>query len=89
MIDEFMLTTLDNPYNPFTNYDEWFNFDTTKGYNTCGYLARITNASNELSPSDEAIAIDKAMDEIVEMNVFGNYIKVKKDFVPRASDIEK
>ena len=41
-----MLTTTDNPYNPFKNFDEWFMYDTEKGYNSCGYLARIAKLSD-------------------------------------------
>lgn len=82
MDTEYMLTTLDNPYNPFTQFDEWLSYDTSRGYNTCAYLARVTKASNELSDFDEALAIDQAMDEIVNLNLSGNYIKVREDFIP-------
>lgn len=76
-----MLTTIDNPYNPFTQFDEWFAFDESKGYYTCEYLARIARSSDELSPEDEALAINAAIDEIVELNVLGIYKKVsRKDF---------
>ncbi len=74
--DQTMLTTTDNPYNPFTHYDAWFNFDESMGYHTCGYLARITKSSDELSEADEAIAIDAAINEIVLMNVSGIYKKI-------------
>ena len=82
---ESMLTTIDNPYNPFTEFDEWLSFDIAKGYNTCGYLARIAMSSDELSDTDQSLAIEQAIDEIVEMNVNGLYIKVTEDsFKPRA-----
>jgi hypothetical protein len=80
---EFMLTTIDNPFNPFNNYDEWYAFDVAHQYNTCAYLARITKSSDELSDSDELIAIEEAMNEIVNLNITGKYIKVKEDYVPR------
>lgn len=89
MDTEFMLTTLDNPFNPFTDYDSWYNYDTSKGYNTCAYLARITKSSDELSEVDEELAIQQAMDEIVSLNLLGNYIKVRADFIPRVVDTEK
>ena len=89
MIDEFMLTTLDNPYNPFTHYDDWLNYDTTKGYHTNAYLARIVKSSNELSEADEALAIDDAMNEIISFNLLGNYIKVRADYKPRVDDSKK
>lgn len=80
-MDEVMLTTIDNPYNPFTQFDEWFAFDESKGYYTCEYLARIARSSDELSPEDEALAINAAIDEIIELNVLGIYKKVsRKDF---------
>ena len=85
MEEVFMLTTLDNPFNPFTDYDKWYEFDTSNGYNTCAYLARITKSSDDISEADEALAIDAAMNEIVSLNLSGNYIKIKEDFKPIVS----
>lgn len=72
----FMLTTVDNPYDPFTQFDEWFAFDRDHGYDTTSYLARIVRSSDELSEADQEEAIDNAIDEILEFNVLGIYIKV-------------
>lgn len=74
-----MLTTIDNPYDPFTQFDEWFAYDASKGYHTCAYLARITKSSDELSEVDEELAIEAAINEIVELNVLGIYKKVVKE----------
>lgn len=71
-----MLTTIDNPYNPFTEFDDWYAFDTQKGYDTCGYLDRIARTSDDLSDADQDVAIDQAIDEIVSLNVLGIYRKV-------------
>lgn len=71
-----MLTTTDNPFNPFTQFDEWFAFDTQKGYNTCAYLGRIALTSPDLSDLDNEIAVEKAIDEIVSLNVIDKYKKV-------------
>ena len=73
-----MLTTTDNPYNPFIQFDEWYAFDEGKGYHTCAYLARVTKTSNEISDADDEAAIDAAMDEIIKYNVLGIYKKVTK-----------
>lgn len=72
-----MLTTMDNPYNPFTQFDEWFQFDESSGYNTTQYLARLTLSSPDLSEADESIAIENAIDEIVKENINGMYTKVE------------
>ena len=74
-----MLTTYDNPYDPFDQYEDWFAFDARKGYNTPGLLARIAVVSDELSEADETSAITHAIDEIVEENVSGLYKKVERE----------
>ena len=71
-----MLTTIDNPFDPFTQFDEWKRFDEDHGYYTCAYLARIAKTSDELSETDEAIAINQAIDEIINLNILGIYRKV-------------
>lgn len=73
------VTTTDNPYDYFTQFDDWYAFDTQKGYNTCSYLARIAKTSDELSSEEEDTAIESAVDEIVGLNLTGNYKKIVKD----------
>jgi len=81
MGDQVMLTTLDNPYNPFTQWVEWDAFDRGKGYYTCAYLARVVLSSDELSEEDQALATEQGIDEILDFNLTGKYIKVtEKDF---------
>lgn len=77
-----MLTTTDNPYDPFDDFDQWLAYDNNKGYNTSGLLARITITSDELSEPDQYLAIENAIDEIVLENVLGIYKKVSKDVSP-------
>lgn len=81
---EYMLTTVDNPFSPFTQYDEWYAFDTSRGYHTTAFLGRIVIVSDELSETDQALAIRQAIDEIVRENVLGLYRKVSKDSFPSA-----
>lgn len=71
-----MLTTSDNPFDPFVQFDEWRSFDEGKGYYSCEYLARIAKTSIEMTETDEAIEIDRAIDSIVALNVIGLYKKV-------------
>lgn len=74
-----MLTTLDNPYNPFTNYDEWLAFDEQQGYYTNGLIARLTDYSDELSDDEQEKTIEEAMNTIVSDNFYGaQYKKVYK-----------
>lgn len=84
-MEEHMLSTVDNPYNPFHHFDEWLQWDTVAGYYTTGYLARIIHTSDDLSDADQSLALELAIDEIVRENVFGVHIKVTaNDTAPRA-----
>ena len=76
MSKEHMLTTTDNPFDPFTQFDEWYQYDRAAGYFTTEFLARIAFTSHELSEADESLAIEQAIDEIVNENVLGIYRKV-------------
>src|SRR5450756_2555274 len=71
--EEHLLTTIDNPWNPWTNYDEWWQWDRAHGYDTRGCLARVVNTSFDLSESEQALAIEQAIDEICKLNVNGLY----------------
>lgn len=71
-----MLTTVDNPYDPFTQNDEWTTWDEASGYRTNQYLARIVRLSDDLSEADEDAEVERAIDEIVTHNVLGLYKKV-------------
>lgn len=74
----YMLSTTDNPYSPFTQFDEWKAFDESKGYFTCEYLARITNTSSELPDDIADKAVDDAINDICRLNVLGIYRRVKE-----------
>jgi hypothetical protein len=76
---EYMLTTVDNPFDPFTMFDEWYDYDVRLGYNTASFLDRIAKVSNDLSEPDQALAIQNAIDEIVNENVSGMWRKVSRD----------
>lgn len=71
-----MLTTIDNPFNPFTEYDEWLAYDESKGYYSNGLLARITVSTDELSDAVENSAREAAIDEIIQKDPLGIYVKV-------------
>lgn len=76
---EYMLTTVDNPFNPFTEFDAWLEFDNSMGYGTAAFLARITVDSSDLSEPDQALAIQDAIDEIIQENVSGMWRKVSRE----------
>ena len=75
---ECALTTFDNPYDPFTQFDSWYRFDMDKGYNSCAYLDRIAKTSDQLTDEENNIEIERAIDEIIQYDPFNLYKKVKR-----------
>jgi hypothetical protein len=75
----YMLTTVDNPFSPFTQWVEWYAYDVASGHHTCALLARIVVTSDELSYGDQVIATQDAIDEIVRENVSGLHRKILKE----------
>jgi hypothetical protein len=76
---EYMLTTVDNPYNPFTDFDAWIAFDIRMGYNTSAFLARVAMLPEDLPEPYQSLAIQNAIDEIVQENVSGMWRKVSRE----------
>lgn len=73
-----MLTTIDNPYDPFDNFKAWYLFDVQKGYNCCSYLARIAKTSDEMTEKENDEEIERAIDEIIQHDFMNVFIKVKR-----------
>ena len=78
-MQESMLTTVDNEFDPFTQYDAWYAYDERVGHHSTSLLARIVKTSDELSETDQSIAIEDAIDEIVRENVSGMHRKVTRE----------
>lgn len=79
-----MLTTVDNPFDPFSQYDEWRAWDENAGYFSEALLGRIVHTSDDLSDADNDAAIQDAIDEIVSINASGMHRKVAEPAVTQA-----
>lgn len=74
--EHHMLSTSDNPYNPWTAFEEWRSWDEAQGYHSLSLLARIARSSDELSDQLQSDAMEDAINEIVTENVSGVHIRV-------------
>jgi len=79
--EEVMLTTTDNPYNPFDNFEVWYAYDMMLARQqerptVCSLIARIGRFSTQMTDVMEQKAYQMAIDEILEYNVTGKYKKV-------------
>ena len=73
-----MLTTIDNPFDPFKQFDSWFLFDVEKGYNSCAKLGRIARTSDQLSEEENTEEVNRAIDEIIRYDFQNIYKKVQQ-----------
>ena len=78
MANNCMLTTFDNPFDPFEQFTSWFMFDVEKGYNSCAYLARIAKLTDDMSDQEISDEINRAIDEIIKYDFMNVYKKVEK-----------
>ena len=70
------LTTFDNPFNPFSDFTQWFLYDEKKGYHSTAYLGRIARTSDQLSEEENDKETERAIDEIIKYDELGIYKNV-------------
>lgn len=79
-----MLTTFDNPFNPFEDFDNWRRFDEEKGYYSNNRLARLLEKNNvsifgDLSQTEIDLETEKAIDEFIAHDFLNIYKKVMRN----------
>ena len=89
MDKEYMLTTIDNPYDPFEDFDSWLMFDKEKGYNCCEKVARIAQLSDDMSEKEINEETDRAIDEIIKNDFMNIYKKVRMQDSTQEEEIQE
>lgn len=74
-----MLTTYDNPYSPFDQFNEWLLFDIQMGYNSCDRLGRIVKLEDDMSDAEKEKAMQNAIDEIIKYDDAGIFVRATVD----------
>ena len=77
MIKAAWITTVDNPYDYFEQFDEWYQYDVSHGYDTCGLIMREAKVSSEVPPCYNASTIEEVCDEIIKFDFDKIYKKVE------------
>jgi hypothetical protein len=78
--DDVLLTTIDNPFDPFTQWQLWYNYDEQSGYHTCSYLDRMARTGTSQSDYERQQSIRYAMEEIVKYNPMYTIVEKGKRF---------
>ena len=76
MSNNCMLTTIDNPFDPFEQFTSWFLFDVEKGYDSCGRLMRIAQLTDDMTQKEIDEEVERAIDEIIKHDFMNVYKKV-------------
>ena len=74
-----MLTTYDNPYSPFDQFDLWLQYDIEMGYQTCERLGKIIQIEDGMSDKEKEEAMDYAIDEIIKYDDLGIYVRATEN----------
>ena len=73
------LTTKDNPFDIFTQFNDWYEYDMDHGYNCCGLLMRVAKISDAFSDAENDVIIEEAIDSLIEFDPTDNLMKVRID----------
>lgn len=78
---ELRITTSDNPYDPFTHWEQWLLFDTNAGYNTCGRLATVTFVHDSMTHIEIYEEVERGIEQLIKIgsiNKQGKIVEYKK-----------
>ncbi len=77
-----MLTTIDNPYDPRTDFDAWYAQDLQLAMlndrpTTFGLIDRLTGSTNYSSEAEEEFMVEQAIDDIIANDKENIYIRIE------------
>ena len=81
MAKQFMLTTIDNPFNPFDNWNEWLSFDKDHHYDSSEKLMSFAEITDDMTMFEEEAEKERAIDTIVKRDFLNIYQKVERELV--------
>ena len=73
------ITTIDNPFDPFDDFNSWFMFDVENGYYTSSKLGRLTHFTDDMTELEELEETERAIDELVRIDPLDIYIKLTRE----------
>ena len=93
MEKNYMLTTFDNPFNPFVDFKSWYMFDCEKRHNSSSRLARLVDINNEMTEKEINEEQNRAIDLMLKYDFVGEYFKGTEedieDYLKTRKSVEK
>ena len=73
-----MVTTVDNKFNPFTNFEDWYRYDTDPAhpYCTSQWLDNFLKTSSLFDEETINSDVSDAIDDFLKLNPYGMHIKI-------------
>ena len=78
MEHQCMITTFDNPFDPFEQFTLWHLFDKEKGYDSSERVMRLANISNDMTQKEVDEEVERAIDRLIEIDFTNTYKKLTK-----------
>ena len=83
--NDYLLTTIDNPFDPFKDFSLWDSFDREKGHFTCDLIARLSQISDDMTQVEEDAEYDRVVDFIMYHDPHDKYKKFCRQTVPETN----
>ena len=85
----FAISTFDNPFNPFEDFDNWFLYDCEKDYYSLTKVARLAKVDDSMTEKEYAKEVERAIERLIEIDPLDIYVKVyKPGFEPKTDSTE-
>nr|DAQ77779.1 MAG TPA: hypothetical protein [Caudoviricetes sp.] len=88
---DVLVTTVDNPINPFVDFEGWMNLDIAMGYDTCSLVNQMFMGYDNMSDEDQAIEYARMIRDLFAHDPLGVYTLAKRPSwreVPSTSAVE-
>lgn len=79
IVKQSMITTFDNPFDPFEQFHEWYSFDKEHDYDSSEKVMRLANIADDMPEIVQIRAINSAIDRLIALDFANIYTKVTKN----------
>ena len=73
------LTTIDNPFDPFTEFSDWLDEDNRLGYSTPSLVGRFSVLYGLDGDENDIERYEEILDEIIRYDILNVYVKKYSD----------
>ena len=85
MLYDCMISTKDNPFDPFDDFNAWLLFDKEKGYDSNERVARLAHITEDMTEEESDKEFERAMDRLIEIDPLDIFIKIRRKSEPNAN----